>query len=306
MHHLVFKVLKISAMTVVTMLLPSAGSHAATPTDMSIKVTGASFKVGALGRYTLTVANRGSQTTDDAIHVDVTLPDGLSLASQRGADWTCSASGQSVDCVTQRSLRVGKTSTFRLWVNVCTAAFPGVVTSFQVDYAADPNPGNNVATRSTSIRPGVCAQGTATPTTSPGVRTPTRTALPAGTPTATRTPVPGNPGAPVVTSFTCDGAAQCTVSAGEPLQLKFSFTDPDANAISWNILARRDDGFTTQVGHGTLGTPTGSTTISLQHPGFTCSFSHCRQDMWEFSLTATDTTGLTSAPVSVAITVLGS
>lgn len=302
MYCLLFKFLRLSVASVGVLLLLAMRSRAATPTDMSIKVTGASFKVGALGRYTVTVANRGNQPTDDAIHVRVTLADGLTLLSQRGSDWTCSAVNQSVDCVTQRSLDVGKTSTLRLWLSVCTAAFPGVVTSFQVDYAADPTPGNNVAMRSTTVRSGRCSQGTLTPTTSPGTHTPP----PAGTPTPTRTPVQGSPGAPVITSFTCDGGAQCTISAGEALQLLFSFTDPNGNAISWSILARRDDGFTMQVGHGGLGVPTASATIPLQHPGFTCSFSHCRQDMWDFGLTVTDTTGMTSAPVSVSITVLGS
>jgi uncharacterized repeat protein (TIGR01451 family) len=304
MHHVLVKVLRLSVITVAAMLLLAPSGRAAMPTDMSLKVTGTSFKVGLRGRYTVTVANRGSQPTDDAVHVRTTLPAGLTLISQQVGAWTCSAAGQSVDCVTQRSLGVGKTSTFHFWVSVCTAAFPGVVTSFQVVYAADPNSGNDVATRSTSVRPGQCVLGTRTPTASSGAPTATRTPLPAGT--RTPTPVPGNPAAPVVTSFTCNGGAQCTVSAGESFMLNFSFTDADANAISWLIMAQRDDGFTTQVGRGRLGTPTGSATIPLQFPGFTCSFSHCRQDMWEFSLTATDTTGLTSTPVSVAITVLGS
>jgi uncharacterized repeat protein (TIGR01451 family) len=300
MHHLLYKVLGLS-IGAVLFLAPS--SRAATPTDMTLKVTGASFKVGRLGRYTITVANRGNQATDDPVHVLVMLPPGLTLASQKGTNWTCSSSGQSVDCITQRSFARGRTSTFRLWVQVCDAAYPFAFTTFQVNYAADTNSGNNVATRSTVVRTGQCVEGTATPSSGSGTPAPTRT--PAASGTRTPTPSPGRVGAPVVTSFTCKGAAQCTVSAGESFPLSFSFTDSDANAISWSMMARRDDGFTTQVGRGSLGVPTGSATIPIQYPGFTCSFSVCRQDVWDFTLTVTDTTGLTSAPVSVTITVLG-
>jgi len=307
MYHLLLKALKFSAVIVGALLPLATSTRAATPTDMSIKVTGISFKVGRVGRYTVTVANRGQQPTDSPVEVRVTLPEGLSLASQPGSDWTCSATGQLVDCVTSRSFGVGRVSTLRLSLNVCTSGVSSVVTSFQVVYAADTNAGNNTATRSTGIRPGQCG-GAATPTQGSSSPTATRTPVPGATRTPTSTPMPngGNPAAPVITSFTCAGGAACTVSAGESFPLQFSFTDADGNAISWNMTARRDDGFTAQVGRGSLGAGTGGTTISLQHPAFTCSFSHCRQDVWDFILTVTDTTGLTSAPATVTITVLGS
>jgi uncharacterized repeat protein (TIGR01451 family) len=304
MHNLLFKILRRSGIMAGALLVLAARSPAATPSDMSLKVTGASFKVGRLGRYTVTVANRGKQVTDDAVHVLTTLPAGLTLARQKGADWVCSANGQDVDCVTQRIFRAGRTSTFRLWVQVCDAAFPAVFTSFRVSYAADPNAANNVASRSTVIRSGTCAAGGVTPTNAPGAPTATRTPVAGGT--RTPTPTPGGTDAPVMTSFTCNGDTQCTVSAGQSFPLQFSFSDPNGNAISWRIVARRDDGYTNQVGYGNLGVPTGSKTVSLQYPGFICSFAHCREDVWEFSVTASDTTGLTSAPVSVTITVLGS
>ena len=307
MYHRLFKVLRLSMLAVGAVLLLATTSRGATPTDMTLKVTGASFRVGSLGRYTLTVANRGNQPTDQPVSVRVTLADGLTLASQRSSDWTCTATGQVVDCVTSRSIGAGRVRTLRLSVNVCTVGVSSVVTTFQVSYPADTNPSNNTATRSTGIRPGQCG-GAATPTQSSGTPAATRTPVPGSTrtPTPTQMPNGGNPAAPVVTSFTCEGGAACTVSAGQSFALQFSFTDADGNAISWRIMARRDDGFTAQVGRGSLGAGTAGTTISLQHPAFTCSFSHCRQDVWDFALTVTDTTGLTSAPVSVTITVLGS
>ncbi len=299
MLHLLFKRVGLSGMTIAAVLLLAPSTRASTPTDLTVKVTAASFKVGTQGRYTVTVANRGNQPTDDEVHVRVTLPAGLTFVSRRGSAWTCSAAGQSVDCVTQRSFGVGRTSTVSLKVAVCSAAFPWAVTSFQVVYAADTNTGNNLATKTTAVRPGQCGSGSTTPPANPGTPTP----APPGAPT--RTPAPGNGAAPVVTSVTCNGGAQCEVSVGESFMLRFNFTDADGNAVSWHITARRDDGVTSEAGRGNLGTPTGSATIPLQFPGFTCPQGPCRQSVFEFAVTATDTTGLTSAPASVAITVRG-
>ncbi|HVO22110.1 MAG TPA: hypothetical protein VMW56_00620 [Candidatus Margulisiibacteriota bacterium] len=304
MHYVLFKILGPSTVIAGALLLLTSSGRAATPTDVAVKVTGTSFKVGALGRYTLTVANRGNQPTDDPVHVMVTLPAGLTFMSQQGSAWTCAASGQAVDCVTDRSLAAGRTSTFRLWVRACDAAFPLVFTSFQVVYAADTKSGNNVASRSTVIRAGHCVQGTVTPTRGSGTPPATKTPVPAGT--RTPTPIPSGDDAPVVTSFTCNGGAACSVATDQSFQLLFSFTDADANAISWSIMGRRDDGFTKQLGRGNLGAGTASATIPIQFPAFTCSFSHCRQEVWTFTLTVSDTSGLTSAPVSVTITVLAS
>ena len=205
MRHQFFKPVALRAAVIVGVLLPALSSRAATPTDMTVKVTGASFKVGREGRYTLTVANRGKQPTDAEVHVRVTLPAGLSFASHTGSAWTCSVEGQSVDCVTHDFFRVGRTQTLRLNVGVCDAAFPSVMTPFEVAYAADTNSSNNVATRFTTVRPGQCASATAIPsatsvgatvTSGPsGTVTPTRTVTntPAATATRTSTVTPGGP-----------------------------------------------------------------------------------------------------------------
>jgi uncharacterized repeat protein (TIGR01451 family) len=286
---------------VVVLAAPSAWAVA--PTDMSVKVTNASFRVGRQGRYTITVANRGNQTTDDEVHLQVTLPAGVSFVSSSGAAWACAASGQSVDCTAQRSLGAGRTSTFRMRVAVCTDAFPGVVTTFRVAYAGEINLANDIATRSTVVRQGQCAVGTPTPRNTPAATAPQGTPAP-GSPT--RSPTPGSATAPVVTSFTCNGSTQCEVSIGESFALRFSFSDADGNAISWRITARRDDGFTTEAGRGSLGTPTANATIPLQFPGFTCPQGPCRRSTFDFSVTATDTTGQTSPPLSIVVTVRSS
>ena len=205
MRHQFFKPAALRAAILAGVLLPALSSRAATPTDMTVKVTGASFKVGKEGRYTATVANRGKLPTDAEVHLRVTLPAGLSFASHTGSAWTCSVQGQSVDCVTHDSFRVGRTQTLRLNVEVCDAAFPSVVTPFEVAYVADTNASNNVATRFTTVRPGQCAPATDTPTPTSGSATvtsgpsgtvtPTRTVTgtPTVTPTRTSTVTPGGP-----------------------------------------------------------------------------------------------------------------
>jgi uncharacterized repeat protein (TIGR01451 family) len=176
------------AAVIVTFLLPAPSARATTPTDMTVKVTGASFKVGREGRYAVTVANRGTQPTDDAVHLRIALPAGLSFRSHTGSAWTCSVDGQSVDCVTHNAFRVGRTSTLRLRVGVCDAAFPSVVTPFEVAYAADTNNSNNVATRVTVVGAGQCAPATAPPSPTAGSATGTPAATGTVTPTGTITP----------------------------------------------------------------------------------------------------------------------
>lgn len=292
--------IRLSAAILALELCAPMATRAAAPTDLSLRVSAPAFRVGTSSRYTVTVANRGRQITDDVMHVHATLPAGLSIVSASGLVWTCTVAGQSVDCTTQQPLRSGRTSTIRLGVGVCTAAFPLVNTTFQLDYAGDTNTANNTVTKSTLVRAGVCTAG-ATPT-------PAATHTPGTPPPATPTPVPtaGNPAAPVVTSFTCNGAAQCSVSLGQAFTLQFTFTDPNANAISWRMTTRRDDGVSSDIADGTFGTKTGSGTVPLQFPPFTCDQSPCRQATFTFFVVVTDTTGFNSAAATVPVTVRAS
>jgi len=276
----------------------SANARAASPTDLTLKVTAASFRVGIPGRYSITVANRGNAATDDTVHLSVTLPAGLSLLSGSGLGWSCSAAGQLVDCVRTQPLGTGRATTVRLKVGVCTAAFPFVTTTFQIGYSADTNSGNNVVSRGTTVRSGQCVSASPAPTAPPGTP-PVQTAVPTRTPTPTVQP--GNPAAPVVTSFTCNGAAQCTLSIGQPFTVQFQFTDANGNATSWQMIAQRDDGVTSEVGHGTLGGPKASGTVPLQFSPFTCPQQPCRQTTYVFSVFVTDTAGLTSAPATLTV-----
>lgn len=298
-----FAILIISALG----LLPSA-ADAAAAADMRVRATGASMRTGRMARFAVTVSNRGSLPTDDVIHMVATLPPGITFVEQRRLGWACTAEGQTVDCVRNEPLGRGRASSLILVVAVCSTE-PSVTTTFEVRYAGETDPTNNLATRINRVHAGQCVAGTPTatrtrvPTSTPGGATPaaTATAAPPGSPTPT--PVPGNPNAPVVTSFTCNNAPQCSVATGEPFTIRFSYSDANANAIRFVMTSRRDDGRTATVSSGSFGSPRASDTITLNFPAFTCPITPCRQSLFEFTVVVSDTTNLNSTPVTVPITV---
>ncbi|MBI3786388.1 MAG: hypothetical protein HY270_23620 [Deltaproteobacteria bacterium] len=297
---------KFSAILVIAILLvPAAHALAATATDFSIRSTGTSFRTGRMGRFNVTVSNRGSAASDADVHAIVTLPTNISFVLQRRLGWDCAANGQIVDCVCHDPIGAGRARSMSLVLAVCSTEAT-VLTTFRVVYAGDTNSANDTTTRTTTIHAGQCVAGTPTPSRTPGTPAPTRTPTVAGAPTDTPTPGSTNPNAPVVTSFTCNGATQCTVSLGESFVLRFSFTDANANAVSYVMTARRDDGFTSEASSGSFGGPTAGQTITLNFPPFTCSQSPCRQAGFDFTVVVTDATKLTSMPVTVPITVRAS
>ncbi len=179
------------------------GALAASSADLLIRATAVSFRVGRIGRYTVTVSNKGPSATDDIITVTDTLPAGLTFVSSFGATWTCSAVGRTVTCIDTSPLKAGRTVLVRINVLVDSAALPSVTNSISVVYPGDANPANNMVTKVTSVLPG---RGTpivltATPTSSTPQPTGTPTGTPVGTGTLapTNTPVPNNTSTPTVT-----------------------------------------------------------------------------------------------------------
>jgi uncharacterized repeat protein (TIGR01451 family) len=148
------------------------------------KIYGSTFQVGSIGTYTLTVTNLGPRATNAPITVTDPLPAALGLVSVEGAGWSCSASGQTISCVTSDSLAVQRGSAITLRVNVSQAAYPSVTNTSRLDYAGDIDPSNNVGNRPTTVR-----QGSTTPLPT---ATPTRAPFRTPSPTMTPTPVSGN------------------------------------------------------------------------------------------------------------------
>jgi len=183
------------------------GALAASSADLLIRATVASFRVGRIGRYTVTVSNKGPSVTDDIITVTDTLPAGLTFVSSFGASWTCSAVGRTVTCTDTDPLKAGKTFLLRINVLVDSAALPKVTNSISVAYPGDPNTANNTVTKLTTVLYGRGTPIVLTATPAPSAPPPTATQtsgtpLPTGVPTETPvttatlaltdTPVPTN------------------------------------------------------------------------------------------------------------------
>jgi uncharacterized repeat protein (TIGR01451 family) len=163
-------------------LLVASGTQAATPTDLAIRATSKVLRTGTNGIYTVTVSNRGPAATDADIHVTDLLPDGLTLLSNTGTDWMCSAAGQAVDCYRTTPLASGRSTTFRIVVSVCDTGSSVVTNSLSVVYPADTNPADNTTSRTNVVKPGRWGC-TPQPTPPPGA-TPTP---PGGTPVPSET-----------------------------------------------------------------------------------------------------------------------
>jgi hypothetical protein len=118
------------------------------------------------------------------------------------------------------------------------------------------------------------------------------------------TPIPAT--APVVSTVTCNGATECALSLDESFEIEFSFTDVNHNATAWHITIVRDDNQRFDGGSGTISPPSAGGTIPVSYNPFTCSGGNCRQTDYDFQVVVTDDTGLSSQPVGVPVTVLGS
>lgn len=159
------------------LVTPPTPVRAAAPTDIAIRATAASFKVGTTGRYSISVTNAGTVNTDEEVRMVATLPAGLDFVSGDGSGWSCDGAGANVECSTP-GIPAQTTTTLRLTVSVCTEAFPSISTAFTVVYNGDQNPNNNTTRRTNSVKPGTCTRAGTTPTQpppAPGTPTPTRT-----------------------------------------------------------------------------------------------------------------------------------
>jgi uncharacterized repeat protein (TIGR01451 family) len=146
--------------------------------------------------YSLAVTNRGGADTDVAVHVNATLPNGLTFLSGNGSGVSCAAVGQALDC-NLGTLPAASSRGFRVLVRVGSEAVPRVTTSFVLSYPGDTHGANNVATRTVIVKRSRVAAATptaATRTPTPIGPTPTFTSTftqtPTNSPIGTATPVP--------------------------------------------------------------------------------------------------------------------
>ena len=100
-----------------------------------------------------------------------------------------------------------------------------------------------------------------------------------------------NSTAPVATDFVCSGdASECVLPVEVPFGLGVSWSDPDGDAATWHITARRDDGFEFEAGNGTLPSGSGGQIVVDFQP-FTCPTLDCPDTAFDYFLTIRDSAG---------------
>lgn len=113
-----------------------------------------------------------------------------------------------------------------------------------------------------------------------------------------------NSAAPVVTSFTCNGAERCTVPLGQSFALAFAFRDRDGNAVQWRMTQVRDDGVPLgQIAGGTFDPPLGAAQVTVPFTPFLCSGGNCRAAEFDYLLTVIDSAGQESPVTLLSVAV---
>lgn len=164
------------------------------PSLQLTKISNGPWVVGQSGAaYTLTVTNASTQAvTTGQITVADSLPAGIVAASGTYGNWTCSVSGQSVNCQSTTSIAPGGSDSIALPVTVDASAIASgmgasVTNNASVGGGGDPfNGGNPPAPGSScttldAATPGHCASNTTT------VNTPAALVVGKGVPTITGT-----------------------------------------------------------------------------------------------------------------------
>ncbi len=109
------------------------------------------FAAGFREKYAVNVTNEGAVSTNGAITVSDSLPDGLLFVSAAGSGWECSASGQTVTCGRTAILNAGDSTGFTLTVDVSGSAPVRVDHHPSVTVDGDWNDANNSASDVTTI-----------------------------------------------------------------------------------------------------------------------------------------------------------
>jgi uncharacterized repeat protein (TIGR01451 family) len=118
----------------------------------------ATATVGVNYNYTLTVSNTGTSNTNGQISVTDVLPTGLNFVSGSGNGWSCTASNQTVTCVSNTSIAVGTNSAITLIVNPVLAGSYNNTASVNGGGTTGSGNSNTVNTNvgcPTNINPGV-------------------------------------------------------------------------------------------------------------------------------------------------------
>ena len=165
------------------------------------------------------------------------------------------------------------------------------------------SPPTATASPTVTLPPGATPTASRTPSASPTSLT-TASATRTATPTPSATASAG--AAPQITDIRCNGSTGCLLAIDEDFEIEFTVEDADGDAVSWEIVAERDDGATFALGGGSFAQPVGLAITAVPFAGFECDGGGCVPTDWLFTIVATDLAGNDSLPASIAISVLGS
>ena len=125
--------------------------------DLTLSKThSGSFAQGLTGAiYTLTVVNAGGTATFGAVSVSDAVPAGLTPTAAAGSGWTCTVSGQDMNCTRSDALAAGQSyPPIALTVNVAANAASSLTNVATVAGGGDANLTNNTASDQTTIASG--------------------------------------------------------------------------------------------------------------------------------------------------------
>src|SRR5262245_12838827 len=118
----------------------------AAPNLSLFKTAVGTFIRGGQGNFRLDINNFGTAATSGVTTVTDTLPAGLTFVSASGANWSCSAIGQTVTCTNPVAIPTSfNASSIFLTVAIDPGAPASVTNNATISNASDSTPGNNTA-----------------------------------------------------------------------------------------------------------------------------------------------------------------
>jgi len=141
------------------MVITSGGTSAPTALrvvdpfpDLSIASShSGNFAAGFRDTYAVEVTNEGTVSTNSAITVSDSLPNGMQFVSATGPGWECSSSGQNITCMQSAVLMPGDSSGFTLTADVSGNAPSRLDHHPLVTVDGDWNDANNSASDMTAV-----------------------------------------------------------------------------------------------------------------------------------------------------------
>ncbi|MGQ0646599.1 MAG: DUF7507 domain-containing protein [Gemmatimonadaceae bacterium] len=119
--------------------------------ELKMKAAAPTFAVGQATSYSLSVKNVGNRATDRPITVTDVLPAGLTPGTASGSGWTCTISGQALNCSYAAPLAPTDSTIITVNVTPTAAAIPLVTNKGKASTPGDDNPTNDESDVTTPV-----------------------------------------------------------------------------------------------------------------------------------------------------------